>query len=266
MRKVQFVGISFLLLLTACFVGYQLFFRQKKENFRVESRVQKVKEFDASDVHGFKTIGWLRVQGTSLDVPVLYSTEGNYDITPDFGHYAWALNETGEFHNMMAVMGHNIFNLSNTPQIKSELFNHFEELMAFIYYDFAKDNQYIQLTLGEKEYVYKIFSVELVPRVDTTYFPTHEDYTEEDMEQQVNYFKSHSYYDYDVDVSKTDKILSLITCTRFYGLEQEVNFYVTGRLLRENEKITSYKVTKNEANYKEIEIVLKGDGENDEEV
>ena len=263
-KSVKVIWLTFLILILIGGVFcFKWWLTKNKDYFEVLPRVKNVQEYEAPPIHEFKTIGWIRVQGTSLDLPILYSMSGNYDITPEYGQYAWSINEKGEFRNTMEVLGHNIFNLSSTPELKSELFERFEELMSFIYYDFAKENKYIQLTLGEEEYIYKIFAVELVPTIDTVYFPYHDEFTEEEMEQQIEYFKKNSFYDYDIDVNKSDKILSLITCTRFYGLEENVSFYVTGRLLREGERMTNYKVTKND-NYKKIEEILKGDDENEE--
>ena len=56
-----------------------------------------------------------------------------------------------------------------------------------------------------------------------------------------------------------------MTCTRFYGVDKHVQLYVTGRLLRKNEKMKNYKVYKNK-NYEEIENILRGDLDEEENV
>ena len=72
-------------------------------------------------------------------------------------------------------------------------------------------------------------------------------------------------YDYDVEVDQNDSIISLITCTRFFGVDQNLEFYVSGRLLRGGETTSDYKVEKAK-NYKDVEKVLEGDGEDEEDV
>lgn len=237
----------------------------QKKYFPIESRVEKVKNLDVSHINDFETAGWLRVQGTSLDLPVLHSTTDNYEFPMNFDNYVWMVEYDGTLHNVIRIYGHNIFNLSSTPSLQSENFRRFEELMSFVYYDFAKENKYFQFTFNSEEYLYKIFAVEFVPPADTTYFPYSMEYTAEEMKEHVNYLKKNSLYDYGVDVDEDDKILTLITCTRFFGIDDKRNFYVTGRLLRKGERVNDYKVTKND-NYKPIEKILKGDDENEDEV
>jgi sortase B len=219
---------------------------------------------DVSNINDFESIGWLRIQGTSLDLPVLYSTTNNYEFPVNFDHFVWLPKYDGEFHNMMTIFGHNIFNLSSNPLLQSDLFTRFEELMSFVYYDFAKENKYFQFTFNDQEYIFKIFAVNFVPAEEAVYFPYSLEYSENEMEEHVQYLKKNSLYDYDVDVDGTDKIISLVTCTRFFGLRDDVNFYVTGRLLRKGEKVDDYLVDTND-NYQEIFNKLKGDGKNEKE-
>ena len=71
-------------------------------------------------------------------------------------------------------------------------------------------------------------------------------------------------YDYDVDVNEDDDMVSIITCTRFFEGKKNINFQITGRRVRTEEKINNYKVTKNK-NYKEVEEILeKGDEKNED--
>ena len=40
---------------------------------QIESRVDKVSEYAKKDSDDYTTIGWLRVQGTNIDYPVIYA-------------------------------------------------------------------------------------------------------------------------------------------------------------------------------------------------
>ena len=40
-------------------------------------------------------------------------------------------------------------------------FNNFENLPSFLYYDFAKDNKYIQYSDEKNNYLYKIYAIYL---------------------------------------------------------------------------------------------------------
>ena len=66
-------------------------------------------------------------------------------------------------------------------------------------------------------------------------------------------YKEKSLYDYDIEVDEKDKLITLVTCTRFFKEQGNVNFIVSGRLLRENEKNKKYEIKKNKKNYLKLE-------------
>ena len=190
----------------------------------------------------------------------------NDDDSEDFPvqleSFGWAKKKFDKNSTYFDITGHNIFNLSSTPKIKSDMFNRFEELMAFVYYDFAKDNEYIQLTIDNKDYVYKIFSVGFIDKSVASFFPMKSDASKDDIKELIEIFKEKSLYKYNIDVNANDKIISLSTCTRFYGVNSDTEFYVVGRLIRDDEKINHYNVTKNKK-YEKVLKKLKGDENNE---
>ena len=142
-----------------------------------------------------------------------------------------------------------------------DIFQRFEDLMSFAYYDFAKDNKYIQFTLGDKEYLYKIFSVGFIPSYEVDLFPE-KSVDGVKMKKHIQYLKDYSIYDYSINVNENDSVISLITCSRLIDAYQD--FVVSGRLVREKEMISDYKVVKND-NYKKVENILKGDDVSEKE-
>ena len=229
--------------------------------FKLESRVSNVKTFKV-DNDDFRTIGWLRVQGTDIDYPVLWTSDSAVDFPVEIGNSSWSYNHDDKLHNHMYIMGHNIFNLSSTPKEKDERFLRFEELMNFVYFDFAKENQYIQLTIDGKDYMYKIFAVDFLKPSDTYSLTYKDDYSKKEMKNYLDLLEKNNIYHYDIDINENDSVLSLVTCTRFFGEESKEEFFVTGRLLRENEKTEMAKVTKSDK-YKRIEDKWEGDLKNE---
>ena len=67
-----------------------------------------------------------------------------------------------------------------------------------------------------------------------------------------------SIYKYDVDVNESDGLLLITTCTRMFGSDESYEIVVSGRLLRENENASNYKMEKTK-NYNKIKKILKGD-------
>lgn len=226
--------------------------------YKVDSRVEELKNEKPIEGSNFKTVGWLKIQGTDIDLPIVYSKDPYEEFPVQLESFGWSRNEISKDGNYYDITGHNIFNLSATPKIKSSMFNRFEQLMAFVYYDFAKDNQYIQLTIDDKDYVYKIFTVSFIDKSLASFFPTKNDVDKDQMKNLINVVNKKSLYKYDVDVDENDKIIALSTCTRIYGANSNTEFYVFGRLIRDKEKYNHYKVTKNK-DYKKIEKILKGD-------
>ena len=65
-----------------------------------------------------------------------------------------------------------------------------------------------------------------------------------------------------LDVNKDDDIISVITCTRFFGIDDRKDFRIVGRLVRDDEKINDYSVKRNR-NYVQVEEKMKGDDVDD---
>ena len=137
--------------------------------------------------------------------------------------------------------------------------------MSFVYYDFAKDNKYVQYTIDGKNYTYKIFSVFFDDTSKMINDQHNADISKKEMKKIVERYKKSSYFQYDVDVDENDKIITLNTCTRFYGISNYKTFVVNARLLREDEKMNDYNI-KIKDNYKKIEKIInkKGEEENEE--
>ncbi len=221
------------------------------EYYSVVSRVDKVKKEVKKEKNqkiDYRTIGWIRVQGTNIDYPIIQHIEEaeGEDVYPvEKESYFWSRNSDDKLHNNMLINGHNIFNLSSQPKRKSKLFKRAEELMSFVYYDFAKENEYIQLTIDDHDYIYKIFSVAFIDGSDATFLPHLDDISIKSMKNFLTILNQNSIYDYDVDVNENDKIISVITCNRIFSDDSKEVIYINGRLLRENEKIKNYGVKKN---------------------
>ena len=263
MRKIKHKAILIVCLMFAVVIGLVILLTLRiiKNNtgyYKIDSRVAELKNEKPIEDTGFRTIAWLKIQGTDIDLPIVYSEERYEEFPVQLESFGWARRNFDKSSNYYDITGHNIFNLSSTPKIKSDMFNRFEQLMAFVYYDFAKNNEYVQLTIDDEDYIYKIFSVSFISKGVTSFFPNKSNASTDDINKLIKVFKNSSLYEYDVDVNTSDKIISLSTCTRFYGVDGNVEFYVAGRLIRDDEKINHYKVSKNKR-YEKVEKILKGD-------
>jgi len=253
--------VLILLILIGLFI---LFIANSREYYKIEDRTKNVKKEKEKDVDLITTVGWVRVQGTNIDAPIIYYSP-KFDSTKDDegkNNYAYT-NTRGEIlFNKVNILGHNILNLSKNPRIKDDNFTRFDSLMAFVYPDFVKKNKYIQYTVDNKNYLYKIYSVRLYDSYDNVETVVRKTYTEKEIGKYIKKVKKDSLYKFRLDVNKKDNLISLITCTRFFGKDHEAAFVVDARMVRKGEPIKNYSVRTTD-NYKKIKKIMKGDGSNE---
>ena len=228
-----------------------LLYRWSRPFYKVESRVDAVKKKD-KEVSRDVT-GWVRVQGTDIDYPIIYSA--GEEVKGDYS-FAWSNQKESFVAERKVLLGHNILNLSSTPMTTNEKFSGFEELLSFLYPKFIKNNKYIQYTVDGEDYIYKIFAISFVNTDDgdiNTY------YMDKDAKKKyIKQVKKDSYFDFDVDVDSNDGIITLATCTRFFGPKAGYSFRIDGRLVRNGEILLNYGFKEKE-NYNKIKKILKGD-------
>ena len=262
--KIILFLLCFLLIVLLFIFGfyiYKVINYKNTNNFRVESRVEDLKNAPDKSKLGIKNVGWLRIQGTDIDYPVYFSMVYNFENLAE-DKFAWTYGDYNSLNNIVYISGHNIKNLSQHPLIADEKHSRFEQLMSFTYYDFAKDNQFIQYTFNGKDYVYQIFSVSYVNGFDIDVF-NNIPYSKDMMNQYIDEVTKNSIYNYDIDVNENDKLISLDTCTRLLGPNSAFHFRVVGRLLREDEKLSLRNVSE-KSNYEKIKNILEGGDSYDE--
>ncbi len=237
-----------------------------KKVYEVTSRTKELAEAKKNNNEYGYALGWLRIIDTPIDLPILNLTatdDNQENAYVNFKNYAWNVGRSEEFTNKLGIVGHNIRNLSSNPEVDLDYFERFDDLMSFVYLNYAKEHEYIQYTIGDTTKVYKIYSVYFVEQVNNEYYET-ENVSQKALQKVVNYQRKKSIFDYKVDVDGTDKIMSLITCTRFFGEDsQKETFVVAAREVRPDEELKEYGVTTND-NYKEVEKQMKGSEKNEE--
>ena len=236
-RILVFFGIFLCLVILLGIILILSFKSPKEDYYSPDSRVDQVR---TTIVEDSETIGWINVQGTDIDYPVVYETNLVYLGLKD---YLWLSNRYIEGNNRIAIYGHNIKNVSSKPLITNEDHTRFEQLLSFVYYDFAKENMYIQYSSGGKDELYKIYAVGFYDKQDEEgkYLDN-----KEEIKSYIETAKDTSIYDYSVEVKEDDFLISLITCTRFFGANEKTTFRVDARKVRTGEKINKYSVQKNQ--------------------
>ncbi len=228
-------------------VSYGIIISLGKPYYEVETRVEKVKEEES--------IGWVRVQGTNIDYPVISSYRENIDEKVD--DFAWinTLEPEGEIFDRVLLYGHNLLNLSSTPKIADSNHTRFEQLMSFAYHDFAEENQYIQYSDSEQDYLFEIYSVSLFDKFEL------DESVMMDEETKAEYIQDTldiSIYDYGINPDATSPLITLVTCTRMLGSTTLYQFRIDAVLVDDESykknitKTENYDIIEEKINYEDV--------------
>lgn len=168
----------------------------------------------------------LTVQGTSIQNRAVWQADTTNFYTS--GSVAWAAASanlrSGDLSQNTVIYGHNWKNCF-TPFSKTG--SQFESLMAYTYADFVSTNQYIYLTTNSGVHTFRVFAVCFTK--DLTFYINCNNI---DVASIASKAKGMSLFDFGVNVSSSDKIITLSTCTRYYsGLGANQRFIIMGVLV-----------------------------------
>ncbi len=260
MKKKILIPIALLIIVVAIFVTF-VYYRSnlKTSSFTVLDETDKIEN---AKKYGDEVVGWLRVEGTNIDLPLIKVTEDT-DVYNNEYDFAWTNSIPDGTGNRPAYISHNIRNVSRNPIVGDNTMTRFEQLMSFIYPDFIENNQFIEFTDSEgTASLYRIYAVALLNDDQNASFS--DTYTDSEQKRYIKKATRESMYDIDVDVNENDLMLTLFTCTRFYGADTSYSFRVDARKLREGEEKIYARVKTND-NYEKIKERME-ENENNEEV
>lgn len=197
--------------------------------------------------------GWLCIPGTNINYPVLWADDVMYYIdkniykqySKDGVIYAGPTVRFGNSDDISrntVLFGHNWTNYSASPRIGNSSDVMFAQLTAYHYREFANAYPYIWYSTDAEEMKWVIFAV-FYTDIGFNYIEPNPG--DQQFMEIVNGARSRSRHNFDVEVTTSDKILTLSTCTRAYGASDQQRFVVMARLLREGEQVKAVTVTEN---------------------
>ena len=156
------------------------------------------------------TVGWIKVEGTKVNYPVVQSTDNDYYLSHAFNKTAnqggWIFADYRvnfkDFGKNTIIYGHNRQNNSMFGTL-SNVFK--EEWLS------NKENHYINFSTLNNNMVWEVFSTYTIEKEE--YYIQSNFSSDEEYISFLNTIKNRSTYKYDVNISKEDKILTLSTCT-----------------------------------------------------
>lgn len=255
--------VLLLLCILIVLIAIVLAFVYYKSNFKVSDFValDETDKIEDAKQYGDNVVGWLRVEGTNIDLPLIQATEDTDLLRGDYD-FAWTNSIPDGTGNRPAYISHNIRNVSRNPIVGDDTMVRFEQLMSFIYPDFIEENQFIEFTDSNGDTnLYRVYAVALLNDDQNASFM--DTYTSSEQKRYIKKAKRESMYDIDVDVNEDDLMLTLFTCTRFYGADTSYSFRVDARKLRDGEDKIYAKVKTNE-NYEKIKERMNENEESEE--
>ncbi len=219
---------------------------------KTEKKINKTSKIN-SDV-----VGWIEINGTNIDYPVLQDPKGKINDVHELNLYYLNRNINKEsdangsiYADDWCVIG-NRFELSRNTVIygKNRTNNEidgeqvyvaresdimFAQLPSFSNYEFAKKTHVINFSTPTDDMTWVIFAVFYT---DTAFNYILEQPSDMEFIGIVNGAKSRSQFNYDVDISLDDKILTLSTSTGRLGSTSDQRFVVMARLVRDGEDIS----------------------------
>lgn len=155
------------------------------------------------------TIGFIKVNGTNINYPIVYSGDNEYYLTHAFdksyNKAGWVFmdyrNNLDELSDNTVIYGHGRVDGTVFGTLKKVLTKNWQK---------NKDNYIVQLSSLNYNYVFEIFSVYVVDK--ESYYVTTDFQNINEKEIWVSTIKGRDEGNINVDVSKDDYILTLSTC------------------------------------------------------
>ena len=154
------------------------------------------------------TVGWIKVDGTKVNYPVVQADDNNYYLNHAFNKTdnisGWIFgdyrNDFSNFGRNTIIYGHNMNNKTMFGSIPSMLYSGYLN---------NSNNNYIKLSTPNTNTIWKVFSIYVI-EPEVYYIKTN--FYNEDFGGWLNTIKDRSVYDFGVSVDESDKVLTLSTC------------------------------------------------------
>lgn len=192
--------------------------KELKEYVSVQNTVgienEQVKEykidFETLKQENPDTVGWLKVNNTNIDYPIVSAKNNSYYLNHDFNKkenktgWLWVnyLNKLDGEDKNIVIFGHNMHS--------GVMFGTLKNILKEEWYN-NEENEYITFTTESETQVYKVFSIYQTEAED--YYIKNNFKTEEEFVKFIDTLNQRSIKKYDVDIETKDfKILTLSTC------------------------------------------------------
>lgn len=155
------------------------------------------------------TKGWIKVNGTNVNYPFVQTTDNEYYLKHSFDN---SYNKKGwvflDYRNDINNIGKNNI-LYAHGLMNNAMFGSLRKILTSTWYT-NSDNKIIKVATENKLYLFEVFSTYKIE--PESYYISTDFQSDLEFATFINTLKERSVYDYKVDVSGDDKILTLSSC------------------------------------------------------
>jgi len=181
-----------------------------EEDLQIETKKDElIEKLNKLKSQNKDTVAYLKVNNTKIDYPVVQTNDNKYYLTHNFNKKA---NSAGwvfaDYHNKyngkdknLVIYGHSMLNGS--------MFGTLRYVLQEKWYK-NKDNHKILLVTNNTKQYYQVFSTYVIDTED--YYINTKFKDNNEFYKFITKLKNRSKFNYNVDLKKTDKILTLSTC------------------------------------------------------
>lgn len=163
------------------------------------------------------TVGWIHVENTNINYPIVQYTDNNYYLNHSFDN---TINSAGwvfaDCNCNMQNLGYNTIIYSHNRKDKS-MFGTLKNTLTPEWY-LNKNNYYINFSNLSSNHIYKVFSTFVCNDTNVSPYLQTEFNSIQEFNSYITKLKNNSSYNFDTDINNTDKIITLYTC---YGLNNQ---------------------------------------------
>ncbi len=180
-----------------------------------ETKTERMLQLEELKKENNEIIGWLEIEGTNVNYPVLQGTDNDFYLTHNYkkeSSWAGSLFLDKDFDMVNGSSNYLIYGHRNTQGLM------FETLLRYASEDFYKDHKTIKFTTANEDATYEILSV-FYSRV---YYKTEQNVfryyyfvnakNEQEYDDFIKNAKKSSIYDTGVTAKYGEQLLTLSTC------------------------------------------------------
>ena len=212
-----------------CYIGYYMYSKDKDkkdnenilENIEIDNtnvtpqKTEKMLKLEELQKENNEIIGWLEIEGTNINYPVLQAKDNDYYLSHNYkkeNSRAGSLFLDKDFDLVNGSSNYLIYGHRNTQGLM------FEDLLKYDNEDFYKQHKNIKFTTNQEDAIYEIMAVfysrvyyKSEKNVFRYYYFVNAE-TEEEYNQYVDNAKKVSIYDTGMTAQYGEQLLTLSTC------------------------------------------------------